>query len=103
MMAAVSTSETSAYFYQTTRRNIPEDGHLHTRRHEDLKSHLAYPDLGGHVTPPLCVCVCVEGSYIQATRDQFCSIFQNTTRLLVCQCLWISPNNLLFLRRLYLR
>jgi hypothetical protein len=28
MMAAVSTSETSINFYETTRRNIPEDGHL---------------------------------------------------------------------------
>jgi hypothetical protein len=27
MMEAVSTSETSVSFYQTTRRNIPEDGH----------------------------------------------------------------------------
>jgi hypothetical protein len=26
--------------YQTTRRNIPEDSHLRTRRREDLKSHL---------------------------------------------------------------
>jgi hypothetical protein len=25
---------------QTTRRNIPEDSHLHTRRRENLKSHL---------------------------------------------------------------
>jgi hypothetical protein len=29
MMQAVSTSETSVNFYQTTRRNIPEDSHLH--------------------------------------------------------------------------
>jgi hypothetical protein len=29
MMLAVSTSETSVNFYQTTRRNIPEDSHLH--------------------------------------------------------------------------
>jgi hypothetical protein len=29
MMEAVSTSETSISFYQTTRRNIPGDGHLH--------------------------------------------------------------------------
>jgi hypothetical protein len=28
MMEAVSTSETSATFYQTARRNIPEDSHL---------------------------------------------------------------------------
>jgi hypothetical protein len=39
MMEAVSTSETSVNFYQTARRNIPEDSHLHTRRRENLKSH----------------------------------------------------------------
>jgi hypothetical protein len=35
----LSTSETSAYIYQTTRRNIPEYSHLHIRRRENLKSH----------------------------------------------------------------
>jgi hypothetical protein len=39
MMEAESTSKTSAYFYQTTRRSNPEDSHLHTRRRENLKSH----------------------------------------------------------------
>jgi hypothetical protein len=39
MMEAVSTSETSVNIYQTTRRIIPEDKHLHTRRRENLKSH----------------------------------------------------------------
>jgi hypothetical protein len=39
MMEAVSASETSVNFYQTTRRNNPEDSHLHTRRRENLKSH----------------------------------------------------------------
>jgi hypothetical protein len=29
MMEAVSTSESSVSIYQTTRRNIPEDSHLH--------------------------------------------------------------------------
>jgi hypothetical protein len=29
----------SVNIYQTTRRNIPEDSHLHTRRRENLKSH----------------------------------------------------------------
>jgi hypothetical protein len=43
MMEAVSTYETSVNFYQTTRRNIPEDSHLHTRRRENLKSHLRIP------------------------------------------------------------
>jgi hypothetical protein len=28
-------------FYQTTRRNIPEDSHLPTCRRENLKSHLS--------------------------------------------------------------
>jgi hypothetical protein len=39
MMEAASTSETSVHFYHTTRRNIPEDIQLHTRRRENLKSH----------------------------------------------------------------
>jgi hypothetical protein len=39
MMEAESTSETSVNFYQTIRRNIPEDSHRHTRRSENLKSH----------------------------------------------------------------
>jgi hypothetical protein len=40
MMEAASTSETSVNFYQTTRRNIPEESQLHTRRSENLISHL---------------------------------------------------------------
>jgi hypothetical protein len=39
MMEAVSTSETSVNFYQTTRRYNPEDSYLHSRRHENLKSY----------------------------------------------------------------
>jgi hypothetical protein len=35
-MEAVSASETTVNFYQTTRRNNPEDGHLHTHRRENL-------------------------------------------------------------------
>jgi hypothetical protein len=38
MMEAVSISETSVNFYQTIRRNIPEDSCLHTRRRENLRS-----------------------------------------------------------------
>jgi hypothetical protein len=38
-MEAVSTSEASVNFYRTTRCNIREDSHLHTRRRENLKSH----------------------------------------------------------------
>jgi hypothetical protein len=36
MMEAVNTSETSANFYQTARRNIPQDSRLHARRRENL-------------------------------------------------------------------
>jgi hypothetical protein len=39
VMEAVSTSEASASFHETARRNIPEDIHLHTSRCENLKSH----------------------------------------------------------------
>jgi hypothetical protein len=39
-MEASSICETSVNFYQTTQRNISEDGYLHTRRREYLKSHL---------------------------------------------------------------
>jgi hypothetical protein len=39
MMEAASISETSVNIYQTTRRNNPEDSHLHTRRRENLKSY----------------------------------------------------------------
>jgi hypothetical protein len=38
-LQAASTSDTLVNFYQTTRRNNPEDSHLHTRRRENLKSH----------------------------------------------------------------
>jgi hypothetical protein len=37
-MEAASTSETSVNFHLTTRRNITEDSHLHTRCRENLKS-----------------------------------------------------------------
>jgi hypothetical protein len=36
LMEAVSSSETSVNIYQPTRSNIPEDGHLQTRRHKNL-------------------------------------------------------------------
>jgi hypothetical protein len=42
MMEAARTSEKSVNFYQTTRRNNPEDSHLYTRRRENLKSHFYF-------------------------------------------------------------
>jgi hypothetical protein len=41
MIEAASTYETSVNFYQTTRRNIPEDSHIHSRSRKNLKSRLA--------------------------------------------------------------
>jgi hypothetical protein len=38
MMVAVSISETSVNFYQTTRHNIPRGSHLQTRQRDNLKS-----------------------------------------------------------------
>jgi hypothetical protein len=40
MMEAASTSEMSVNFYQTAWRNNPEDSHLYTCCHENIKSHL---------------------------------------------------------------
>jgi hypothetical protein len=45
MMEASGASEKSVNVYQTTRRNIPEDNHLHIRRRENLKSRLTLYDL----------------------------------------------------------
>jgi hypothetical protein len=42
MMEAAGTSDTSVNFCQTARRNTPENNHLHTRRHEVLKSHILF-------------------------------------------------------------
>jgi hypothetical protein len=53
MMEAVSTSETSVSFYQATRRNITEDRPLHTRRPENLKSHIISPYSSGETVRPL--------------------------------------------------
>jgi hypothetical protein len=39
-MEAVRTFETSVNFNVTTRRYIPEDYEPHTRRRENLKSHI---------------------------------------------------------------
>jgi hypothetical protein len=40
MMEAVSTSEMPVNFYQTTRRNIPEDSHLYISSLENLNASL---------------------------------------------------------------
>jgi hypothetical protein len=52
MVRAVSTSETSASFYHTTWRNIPEDSN-HTRRRQNLKAHLHVAALQDNIDPCL--------------------------------------------------
>jgi hypothetical protein len=42
MIEAVRTSETSVNIYLTMQQYIPEDSKLHTRRRENLKSHMYY-------------------------------------------------------------
>jgi hypothetical protein len=42
MMEPVRSSETSVYLNETTRRYIPDDYHLHTRRRENLKYPLSH-------------------------------------------------------------
>jgi hypothetical protein len=42
MMASVGAYETSIKFYQTTRRDIPEDRHLHIPCREGMKPHICY-------------------------------------------------------------
>jgi hypothetical protein len=41
MMEAARTSETSVHIQLRTWQYIPEDSELHTRRRENLKSHIA--------------------------------------------------------------
>jgi hypothetical protein len=41
MMEAARTFETSVIIYLNTRQYIPEDSELHTRRRENLKSHVS--------------------------------------------------------------
>jgi hypothetical protein len=45
-MEAAKTSETLVNFYENTRRYNPEDSHLRTHRHENLKSYLVSTRFG---------------------------------------------------------
>jgi hypothetical protein len=49
-MEAARTSETSVDIQLRTRQFIPEDSELHTRRRENLKSHINKCDLIGQQT-----------------------------------------------------
>jgi uncharacterized membrane protein YGL010W len=58
MMETASSSETSVNLYQTTRLNIPEDSHLHTRLRENLKSH--HVSCSFILTTHACMYVCMS-------------------------------------------
>jgi hypothetical protein len=70
IMEAVSTSETSVNFYRTTRRNIPEDSHFHTRRSMNLKSHVSILCRHYSVYAKITNALMVENVYILATNFQ---------------------------------
>jgi hypothetical protein len=69
MMEAVSSSETLINIYQTTRCNIPEGSHLHTRRREKLKCH--------HDIYILCIFNFKLPWYINNTNIVFWDSFRN--------------------------
>jgi hypothetical protein len=89
MMEAASTSESSLNFYQTTRRNIPEDGHLHTRRRENLKSLRRICWINPSLLPSCCMCldsqnriylVLVFQKSVDCSRWLFWSIFPRASK-----------------------
>jgi hypothetical protein len=81
MMETVSTFETSVYFYETTRRNIPEDSLLHTRRRENLKSHLIREIISGFVQ---CHYLCSHIEKLNKRTGEVCQITENTLGQYVC-------------------
>jgi hypothetical protein len=62
---------TTVNFYQTTRRNIPRDSHLHTRRRENLKSHQNKSRLNLQAGRPFCVCVWGGGGRVQKNSNVY--------------------------------
>jgi hypothetical protein len=64
IMEAANTFSKSVNSYETTRRNNPEDGHLHTRHRENLESQsdIAMFQIG-QTLQLLCVCVMLRLGY----------------------------------------
>jgi hypothetical protein len=90
-MEAASTFETSVNFFQTTRRNNPEDNYLHTRRRENLKSHFSagrsrylaslIAILTQHVIFPIYTCILYISNIYENGRFSL-SVFIHFTHLL---------------------
>jgi hypothetical protein len=75
MMKAASTSETSINFYQTTRRNIPEDSHLHAGYY--LRSYWKILSLELQTSidrSKIIVCCLLEGK--SGNREHFADTFR---------------------------
>jgi hypothetical protein len=70
-METVSSSKTSVNFYQTTRRNDPEDSHLLTRHRENLKSHNIF-DVSQYVLK-------LFGSSVETETEYFLGSFERIT------------------------
>jgi hypothetical protein len=72
MMKAVRTSETLVYS-ETTQRYIPEGSNLHTRRHENPKSHKIYSVRATlsvhHITLDFAIVIMVKSSNYETLRS----------------------------------
>jgi hypothetical protein len=68
MIEAANTSETSVKIYQATRRNNPEDSHLHTHRRENLKSYHS-STLLHYFTHPAPSLICIVFGYFPLKSD----------------------------------
>jgi hypothetical protein len=98
MLEAVSTSETSANFYGTTRHNIPKGCHLHTRRREDMNSHehcICFVDwirLSGHILPTSGKVTTIICTKYEALKTQWLIKFTCGIQILG-RLFWITPEN----------
>jgi hypothetical protein len=81
MIEAMSTSETSVSLYHTTRRNITDDSHLHTRQRETLKSHQVFLDQITQFTVRIfSKCIFYDFVNIPTERTEARSLSQRSTK-----------------------
>jgi hypothetical protein len=72
-MEAARTSETSVDIQLRTRQYIPEDSELHTRRRENLKSHITYSRCQ-NTTPTCNIFYCLLFVRLPKVTDDSCVV-----------------------------